>query len=165
MELMESVSLGERTPSDGNSNDSASETRSEGGDSAAASSWDSLLGSPGQNMINKSKRRNSKSPSRARMLIERLTSTNSSGDSISEEGSEDRVVANRSRDLSDLEDKTDHNTTTATDSNNVQTSNGTDVGETRVVEEVEVENGADISDGDNAASDTEAKENDNSEEP
>lgn len=165
VEIMESVSLGERTPSDGNSNDSASETRSEGGDSAAASSWDSLLGSPGQNMINKPKRRNSKSPSRARMLIERLTSTNSSGDSISEEGSEDRVVANRSRDLSDLEDKADHNTTTATDSNNVQTSNGTDVGETRVVEEVEVENGADISDGDNAASDTEAKENDNSEEP
>ena len=33
------------------------------GDSAAASSWDSLLGSPGQNMINKPKRRNSKSPS------------------------------------------------------------------------------------------------------
>ena len=31
--------------------------------------------------------------------------------------------------------------------------------------EEEVENGADISDGDNAASDTEAKENDNSEEP
>merc|ERR1711988_1080275 len=116
-------------------------------------------------MINKPKRRNSKSPSRARMLIERLTSTNSSGDSISEEGSEDRVVANRSRDLSDLEDKADHNTTTATDSNNVQTSNGTDAGETRVVEEVEVENEPDISDGDNAASDTEAKENDNSEEP
>ena len=90
LELFESQSAGGRTPSDGNSNGSGSDdAKSEGGDSVSAGSWDQLLGNPG-GFAPPSRRRNSKSPSRARMLIERLTSTNSSSnsDSHSDAGSE-----------------------------------------------------------------------------
>ena len=89
LELFESKSLGDRTPSDGNSNDSASDTKSEGGDSVSAGSWDQLLGSPGA--LGPPKRRSSKGPSKTRMLIERLTSANGSssgGDSASDAGSD-----------------------------------------------------------------------------